>query len=472
MKSSPAGSQPETSKRRKTWKKRPSFGFLLASLHTGASRALWPGVIDAAERHDVNLICFPGGRLRTPVGFESQRNVIFDLAGKDCLDGLVTWASSLGGVISTSEINTLHQRYQPLPIVSLAQFMEGMPTVSVDSYHGMRALLEHLIKDHGYQRLAFIRGPEEHYYAQERYRAYLDTLQAHQIPFAQTLVTRPLSWEAGAEAVRILLDERGLRPGVDFQAVVAVSDLLALWAMKTMQSRGFQVPGNVAVAGFNNSIEERLATPPLTTVDLPFYEQGVKSIEMLLAQWRGETVPALITLPSRLIVRQSCGCPSTAVAQAAWMPESLRPEASIDKAIACLQASRQGILEDMAAALSIASERIPAWIEPVWEAFIADMEGAPGGHFLGTLEGVLDQVMRDDTDPILWQGAISALRRHVLPDLPAAGLGRIESIFAQARIVIGEAVQRSHSFWQWQSERQADALRETARLLLTTFDIP
>ena len=132
-------------KQRKSPKKRLSFGFLLASLHTGASRALWPGLIDAAEQLDVNLICFPGGRLRAQVAHESQRNVIYSLAGQGCLDGIITWASSLGGVVGPTEINSFHSRYQPLPIVSLAQFMEGTPTVSVDSYHGMRVLLEHLI---------------------------------------------------------------------------------------------------------------------------------------------------------------------------------------------------------------------------------------------------------------------------------------------------------------------------------------
>ena len=95
-------------------------------------------------------------------------------------------------------------------------------------------LLSHLIEFHGYKRLAFIRGPEEHYYAQERYRAYLDTLQLHNLPFIPELVTRPLRWEAGVEAINLLLDERGLRPGVDFQAIVAVSDLLAVWALKTL----------------------------------------------------------------------------------------------------------------------------------------------------------------------------------------------------------------------------------------------
>ena len=93
-----------------------------------------------------------------------------------------------------------------------------------------------------YRRLAFIRGPEEHYYAQERYRAYLDSLQASTCLSIPELITRPLPWEAGAEAIEILLDERGLKPGRDFEAVVAVSDMMASWAMKTLQARGFEVP--------------------------------------------------------------------------------------------------------------------------------------------------------------------------------------------------------------------------------------
>ena len=309
--------------------------------------------------------------------------------------------------------------------------------------------------------------------AQERYRAYLDTLQAYHIPVVPDLVTRPLRWEAGAEAVKILLDERSLQPGVDFQAVVAVSDLLALWAVKTLQSRGFQVPGDVAVTGFNNSIEERLATPPLTTVDLPFYDQGAKSIETLLAQWRGEAVPALITLPSRLIVRQSCGCPSTAVAQAASLPESSsKRQQSSEEIWTDLESVRSDLLAEMAAASSIAPGKIPDWIEPIWEAFVAEMKQNSRGRLTSTLEDVLDRAMREDSDLLLWHGAVSTLRWRVLPNLPAVQHSRVEALFAQARIVISEAVQRSHAYRQWQSERQADNLRETARMLLTTFDIP
>lgn len=138
--------------------------------------------------------------------------------------------------------------------------MEGCPTVSIDSCAGMRALVIHMIDVHNCRRLVFIRGPENHHYAQERYHAYLDVLQERGIPFDAMLVTRPVNWKARAKATQILLDERELRPRIDFDAVVAASDRLAYSALQTLQARGIRVPGDVAAVGFNDSRESRLTT--------------------------------------------------------------------------------------------------------------------------------------------------------------------------------------------------------------------
>ena len=447
---------------------RPTLGFLFASLHTGASLVIWPSLLDAAKRHDVNLICFPGGRLQAADSFEIQRNAIFDLASHKCLSGLITWSSSLGGVLGPAEIRAFHQRYQTLPMVSLAQFMEGMPTVSLDSYFGMRALVAHLIEEHGFHKLAFIRGPEEHYYAQERYHAYLDSLQAFNLPQIPELITRPLRWESGAEAIEVLLDERGLKPGVDFDVVISVSDMMAIWAMKTLQARGFNVPADVAVTGFNNSVEERLATPPLTTVDLPFYEQGAKAMEVLLQQLAGESVPALSTLPSRLVVRQSCGCPSKAIALASLAPPEGKPEK--DKGRLSLEDVRAGCMSEIEAATDLDSEKTNEWLESIFDAFIQEIEN-PSQKFLLLLNNVLEQAARSDLDIVHWQNAISILRHWVLQYFPDSERVHVEALISQARVVVEEAVQRARAYAQWRGQREAENLREINRALLTTFDI-
>jgi len=444
---------------------RATIGFLFASLHTGASLVILPSLLDAAKRHDVNLICFPGGRLQAADSFESQRNAIFDLASATCLDGVITWSSSLGGVLGPTEVQAFHQRYHPLPMVSLAQFMEGTPTVSVDSYLGMRSLLAHLIEEHGFKRLAFIRGPEEHYYAQERYRAYLDSLQTFNLPLNPKLITRPLPWEAGSEAIELLLDERRLKPGEDFDAVVAVSDMMAIWAMKTLQSRGFEVPKDVAVTGFNNSMEERLATPPLTTIDLPFGEQGSKVMDVLLQQLAGESVPALITLPSKLVVRQSCGCPSKAIALASFTPKD---KSGKGKGETKFEDVRAGCVSEMEALMSLHQWESKELFESIFDSFVQGVKKSPQ-KFLSKLGNVLEQNIFSDQNFVHWQNVISILRRCALEYIPESE--KVEALISQARVVVEEAVQRAQSYSQWRADREAENLRETNRALLTTFDV-
>ncbi len=446
---------------------RATIGFLTANIHIGAGRTVWPGIVDAAERCGLNLICFPGGGLHVSEGFEAQRNVIYDLVDAAWLDGLVSWSSTISVKLDPIETAEFHQRFRPLPMVSLAQIIEGVPTLSIDSYHGMRAAICHLIEVHGYRRLAFIRGPATHFYAQERYRAYIDVLQEYGIPFAPELVTRPLRWDAGVESVQILLDEMHLRPGVDFQAVVAVSDLLLLGAMKAMQARGIQIPNDVAIVGFNDSIEGRLVTPPLTSVTMPFYEQGSRAVEELALQLAGEEVPAQVVLQSRLIVRQSCGCPSEAVVQAA--AGAVEPS-GVDLNL-IYPALRAAFLSDLAA-LDDAPEALSQSAGKLFDAFQADrVDEEPRGRFLAELEIVLEEAAQQGGDVAIWQDIMSALRRRLLPHLTEVERCRAEDVFGQARVVIGETAQRAQAYRQWLAERQAEMLREIGQALITTFNV-
>jgi signal transduction histidine kinase/DNA-binding LacI/PurR family transcriptional regulator/AraC-like DNA-binding protein/CheY-like chemotaxis protein len=446
---------------------RTTLGFLLASLHTGASLMIWPGLLDAAESHDVNLICFPGGRLQAANSFEKQRNAIFDIACNKCLDGLITWSSSLGGVLGPKEVQAFHDRYFPLPMVSLAQFMEGMPTISVDSYSGMRALLTHLVEVHGYRKLAFIRGPEEHYYAQERYRAYQDVLKSSGLPLNPELITRPLPWEEGSEAIEMLLDERGLVPGKDFEAVVAVSDMMALWAMKELQSRGYVVPTDVAVTGFNNSMEERIATPPLTTVDLPFTQQGAKAMDVLMQQLESEAVPALITLPARLVVRESCGCPSKAVALASVSSDG---KTGKGKHRPGLDEIKAGCLAELDSAMDLDVSYDNQWLKTLIDIFIHEVQ-KPSGELVNKIHSLLDKQEPLIAGAVPWQNLLSIIRRWLLLYYPDSKRVMVETLVSMVRVVVNEAEQHTHAFTQWQADRTTERINDLNRALLTTIDM-
>lgn len=443
---------------------RATIGLLTANIHVGASRSLWPGAVDAAEALNLNLISFPGGGLGVEAAFESQRNIVYDLVPTGRLDGLVIWSSTITGSCDQPTSAAFHQRFQALPRVSIVQPVEQVPTLSVDSYQGMRAAISHLVAQHGYRRVAFVRGPAAHYHAQERYRAYCDVLQEHGLPLDPRLITRPLHWEDGAEAATILLDQHGLQPGRDLQAIVAVSDLMALEVLKALQARHVQVPREVALVGFNDSIEGRLASPPLTSVVMPMRDQGAQAVGMLARLIAGQPLPPQTTLETHLVVRQSCGCPADTQVQAAAGP--LPP-----RGLALPQA-----LEPIRAALRAAPPHVwgdsplgPCELERLLEALHAELCGAPG-RFLERLGQALDAAPALDTHMAVWQNAVSALRRCALPHLDTPDRQRAEDLFSQARVLIGEAAQRAQAYRQLQAERQNEILREIGQALITVFD--
>ena len=91
--------------------KRLTVGFLCANIHIGVSRTLWPGVADAARDLDANLFYFPGGGIGVQAGAEAQRNIIYELANSVRLDGVASWASTLGVELSHAAVVDFHRRF-------------------------------------------------------------------------------------------------------------------------------------------------------------------------------------------------------------------------------------------------------------------------------------------------------------------------------------------------------------------------
>ncbi len=289
--------------------KRNAVGLVLADLNSGAGQILWPSVAEKAEEADVDLFCFPGGRIGQKEGYETSRNTVFDLAAGAKLDGILVWPSSMSGAAPESVVRSLVERFSDKPVVALSSGLSGLPMVAIDYYGGMKKAVLHAIECHSMARIAFLRGPERHEGARERYQAYLDTLAEKGIGLDPRLVSSPWFWDSGTEAMLELLDGRGLVPGRDFEALVASSDLMALFAVKALQSRGYAIPADLAVIGMNDSVESRVSTPPLTTANGPFARLGAAGLDILLGKIARRNVPESMRLESELVVRESCGCP-------------------------------------------------------------------------------------------------------------------------------------------------------------------
>ena len=183
--------------------------------------------------------------------------------------------------------------------------VEGQPGLSVgcDNVQGARDLCEHLLRL-GRRRIAFLGNATEHCPEfRDRCEGYRQALRAAGIAVDPALHgdATDSTEEVGRQAMAQLL-ERGAKP----DAVLAASDLLAIGAIHTLESAGISVPGDVAVAGFDDIPMARLTTPALTTVQQDTTRAGEVLVERLLQRIRGEPATSEM-LPARLVIRRSCG---------------------------------------------------------------------------------------------------------------------------------------------------------------------
>lgn len=199
-----------------------------------------------------------------------------------------------------------------VPVVLLNAPCEkcDVPVIAVDNYGGARAMTEHLL-GHGHTRIALITGPEGNYEAAERRRGYRDALAAAGLP-------RDPSCELPGDFMRAT----GYRRADDVLALTprptalfAANDAMAIGALRRLRERGTSVPGELAVAGFDDIPTAHYMPPGLSTVRVPMRALGERAIDCLLSMvgergGNGTCTPATQeVLPTTLVPRASCGCP-------------------------------------------------------------------------------------------------------------------------------------------------------------------
>jgi LacI family transcriptional regulator len=196
-----------------------------------------------------------------------------------------------------------------VPVVTLA----GTPTrasvnVGSDNASGMRDLINHLIEVHGCRSIAYLSGHAGSPDSVMRGLTASETAARHGV----TVESGPqwagtYSATGGARVIRSLLDSGGALP----DAIACANDQTALGVLYALRERGYRVPQDVAVTGFDDVPVARHLIPPLTTVRQPIQELGALAFDVLHAMiGGGRPAERQLILPVQIMIRGSCGCPA------------------------------------------------------------------------------------------------------------------------------------------------------------------
>ncbi|WP_030434418.1 GGDEF domain-containing protein [Actinoplanes subtropicus] len=226
--------------------------------------------------------------------------------GDPGFDAAVSWDHIAGFVALADAVRPeylarLAQAGKPVVLVGHTIDRLELPAVLPDNTAGMRAVVTHLIRDHGCRRIAFT-GHVAATDIRERYEAYAEVLRAHGLEPGVFLpavnnVESGVTWDA-----RELL--RYGRP----DALVAATDRNAFTALRVLAAAGLRCPDDILVTGFDNIDEASLHRPELATVRQPLEAMSHRAVDLLIGRLEGTDRPGRYLLPTRFVPRSSCGC--------------------------------------------------------------------------------------------------------------------------------------------------------------------
>ncbi|WP_456272940.1 LacI family DNA-binding transcriptional regulator [Bacillus sp. AK031] len=224
-----------------------------------------------------------------------RENIYFDMVRKKMADGIISMDPAVN-------VETLKQLAEKHAIIQCSEYSEdsGIPYITIDNEEASYRAVKHLIKI-GNENIAMINSDEKNLYARLRKKGYQRALEEHGIPFNEDCVitVQQLGFENGQQAMKKILNLKD-RP----TAVFAVSDLLAIGALKEINNNGLNAPDDIAVVGFDKIDFSNMTHPTLTTIAQPMYKMGTMAAKMLIDQIKGEKVESII-LGHELVIRES-----------------------------------------------------------------------------------------------------------------------------------------------------------------------
>ncbi|MDI1462360.1 EAL domain-containing protein [Catellatospora sp. KI3] len=221
----------------------------------------------------------------------------------------VAWRLASGFIVVLQAVTPRYLadlRAAGLPVVMVSQPIPGqdLPLVMPDNRTGIREAVAHLVA-HGHRRIAFT-GHLGTADVRERYDAYRAALRQHDLEPDPRLAypTADNQTTGGAAAAQLMLAD-GLRS----TAIVCATDENAAGLMDVFERAGLRLPDDQAVVGYDDIRSSSYLTPRLTSVRQPMDMIGKVAARTLLAIVDGQPPPeGRITVPTSLIVRESCGC--------------------------------------------------------------------------------------------------------------------------------------------------------------------
>ena len=214
------------------------------------------------------------------------------------VDGII-----IAGKIPDSFIERLLRYKLPLVFIDYIPPTNGHPLVLIDNIQGGLLATEHLI-NLGHRNIAFITSSIDHPSFADRLKGYKQALENAKIPVNNHFIITSSNFtgrQAGYNIAKRLFSHQN-----DLTAVFAANDAMAIGVMHFLGTKGYKLPEDVSVIGFDDIEADLLLNPSLTTIRVPKIELGAEALKLIVNTLKNKkSLSKKIIVPVELIIRES-----------------------------------------------------------------------------------------------------------------------------------------------------------------------
>jgi DNA-binding LacI/PurR family transcriptional regulator/AraC-like DNA-binding protein len=400
---------------------RITIGFTgIADLRSFISQEYIAGIIKACEDYDINFINMGSASsysLFDDINFISHYSKTFRFMKEPFVDGMITWASSFCQFTDKDSVIKTFSNLKPLPTVDIGFLTyPDASYIRIDNSISIKLILDHLTRVHKYSRFIFI-GTETPSPNIKRLNIYREELKKRNLPELENSVylMKNTKNDEIRKTIDSILEHFNLIEKKDIDAIITTSDIIAASIIEELNKHNICVPKDIAVTGFNNWYDSLTAISPITTIALQHYERGYSAVELLIDRIQDNSLPPQIQLvPTKLIIRESCGCFEKAVLDI--LPDA--NSSNVKKENLNIEKSEQNIKETFKQELiKIFLYQSEQTIENLSDAIFSDLyEEKQTSALLLSFQTLLQQARKQKKFDIdYFENTITRLRNIILP---------------------------------------------------------
>lgn len=292
--------------------KRKTIGVFINRTGFFFENTVYRVVQEQGRKRNMNVLVFATlGHRDSENYYDLLERAMFAFAPVEKLDGLIITPDTYQMEGFQEQLYQMLYTRVSCPVVAIRDHNAPCDRVYTDEENAIRPLLKHLLDDHGYKRIHFLAGFEGHPDSEIRLKCYYDEMAKHDLPLPQNAVYYGTMWRSGGDkACDYFFQEGQPLP----EAIVCANDYMAQSITEELKKRGYRVPEDICVTGFDNVEDQAAFSIPMTTVEQDYAGIITKAFSLLEKRLgererNAEAAPMHdVGMASKLIVRRSCGC--------------------------------------------------------------------------------------------------------------------------------------------------------------------